>query len=128
MRRRLRADLGHRHRAFGQRPAGGRYHPRQRHAHELETQLTQTHLRLTQHENQIEALQERIRADLGLVALSYDAEQTGATPLPMREVVADLPAVAELPPDIEENIHHFRGQLQRMGPINPDAPAELRCV
>ncbi|MBP8949662.1 MAG: chromosome segregation protein SMC, partial [Candidatus Promineofilum sp.] len=99
--------------------------PRQRHAHELETQLTQTHLRLTQHENQIEALQERIRADLGLVALSYDAEQTGATPLPMREVVADLPAVAELPPDIEENIHHFRGQLQRMGPINPDAPAEL---
>ncbi len=99
--------------------------PRQRHAHDLETQLTQTHLRLTQHENQIEALQERIRADLGLVALSYDAEQTGATPLPMREVVAELPAVAELPPDIEESIHHFRGQLQRMGPINPDAPAEL---
>ena len=99
--------------------------PRQRHAHELETQLTQAHIRLTQHENQIEALQERIRADLGLVALSYDAEQTGATPLPMREVVAELPAVAELPVDIEENIHHFRGQLQRMGPINPDAPTEL---
>ena len=104
--------------------------PRQRHAHELETQLTQAHIRLTQHENQIEALQERIRADLGLVALSYDAEQTGATPLPMREVVAELPALADLPPgglpaDIEENIHHYRGQLQRMGPINPDAPAEL---
>jgi chromosome segregation protein len=99
--------------------------PRQRHAHELETQLTQAHIRLTQYENQIEALQERIRADLGLVALSYDAEQTGATPLPMREVVAELPSVAELPADIEENIHHYRGQLQRMGPINPDAPAEL---
>ncbi|WP_374689600.1 chromosome segregation protein SMC, partial [Promineifilum sp.] len=97
----------------------------QRHTHDLETQMTQARIRLTQQENQIEGLQERIRADLGLVALSYDAEQTGATPLPMREVVEQLPAVDQLPPDIEENIHHFRGQLQRMGPINPDAPAEL---
>ncbi len=102
--------------------------PLQRHAHELESQLTQAHIRLTQHENQIEALQERIRADLGLVALSYDAEQTGPTPLPMREVVEELPVVDGLPADIEENIHHFRGQLQRMGPINPDAPAELAAT
>ena len=36
--------------------------------------------------------------------------------------------MAELPADIEENIHHFRGQLQRMGPINPDAPAELAAT
>ncbi|HRN67248.1 MAG TPA: chromosome segregation protein SMC [Promineifilum sp.] len=97
----------------------------QRHAHDLETQLTQVRIRQTQHENQIEGLQERIRADLGLVSLSYDAEQTGPHPLPIREVVEELPAVDELPPDIEENIHHYRGQLQRMGPINPDAPAEL---
>ncbi len=102
--------------------------PRQRHAHELETQLTQAHIRLTQQENQVETLQERIRTDLGLVALAYDAEQMGATPLPMREVVEQLPAVAELPPDIEETIHHLRGQLQRIGPINPDAPAELTAT
>ena len=101
---------------------------RQRAAHELETRLTQGRIRQTQVENQIEGLQERIRTDLGLVSLSYDAEQTGATPLPIREVVEQLPAVAELPPDIEENIHHFRGQLQRMGPINPDAPAELAAT
>ena len=97
----------------------------QRHAHDLETQLTQVRIRQTQHENQIEGLQERIRSDLGLVSLSYDAEQTGPHPLPIREVVEELPTVDELPPDIEENIHHYRGQLQRMGPINPDAPTEL---
>jgi chromosome segregation protein len=97
----------------------------QRHAHDLETQLTQARIRLTQIENQVEGLQERIRADMGLVSLSYDAEQTGAPPLPIHEVVEKLPVVSELPPDIEENIHHYRGQLQRMGPINPDAPAEL---
>ncbi len=97
----------------------------QRQAHELETQLTQTRIRLTQHENQIEGLQERIRGDMGLVALSYDAEQTGAPPLPIEDVVEKLPVVSELPADIEENIHHFRGQLHRIGPVNPDAPAEL---
>ncbi len=100
----------------------------QRHAHDLETQLTQVNIRQTQTENQIEGLQERIRADLGLVSLSYDAEQTGAPPLPMREVVENLPVVSELPPDIEENIHLYRGQMQRMGPINPDAPAELAAT
>ncbi len=97
----------------------------QRHAHDLESQLTQAGIRQTRHENQIEGLQERIRADLGLVSLSYDAEQAGAPPLPMQEIIEELPAVTELPPDIEENIHHYRGQLQRMGPVNPDAPAEL---
>lgn len=100
----------------------------QRHAHDLESQLTQAGIRQTRHENQIEGLQERIRADLGLVSLSYDAEQTGAPPLPMQEIIEELPAVTELPPDIEENIHHYRGQLQRMGPVNPDAPAELQAT
>lgn len=97
----------------------------QRHTLELETQLTQARIRLAQQENQIEALQERIRADLGLVALAYDAEQTGATPLPMHEVVEQLPVVRELGPEVEDSIHSLRGQLHRMGPINPDAPAEL---
>jgi chromosome segregation protein len=97
----------------------------QKHALDLETQFTQARIRLTQSESQVENLQERIRTDLGLVSLSFDAEQTGATPLPIHEVVEQLPAVSQLPADIEENIHLYRGQLQRMGPINPDAPAEL---
>lgn len=96
----------------------------QRHAHELENQYTQTRVRLSQRENQVEGLQERIKADLGLVALSYDEEQTGATPLPLSELVEQLPLVEKLPRDIEENIHQYRGQLQRMGGVNPDAPTE----
>ncbi len=96
----------------------------QRRTHELETQYTQTRIQLTQRENQLEGLQERIRADLGLVALTYDEDQTGPTPLPIGEVVEQLPAVDELPDDIEEAIHNYRGQMQRMGTINPDAPQE----
>lgn len=100
----------------------------QKQALELETHFTQTRIHLTQLENHSEGLQERIRSDLGLVSLSFDAEQTGATPLPIHEVVDQLPVVKTLPPDIEENIQLYRGQLHRMGPINPDAPAELAAT
>ncbi len=97
----------------------------QRKAHELETRYTQTQVRFTQQESQIETLQERIHTDLGLVALRFDKDQTGPTPLPIREVVEQLPSIDELPDDIEKSIQQFRGQLQRMGGINPDAPVEF---
>ncbi len=100
----------------------------QRRALELETQYTQAQVRLSQEENHIEGLQERIKADLGIVALVYDEAQTGPTPLPISDVVDQLPVVSELPPDIEESIHHYRGQMQRMGAINPDAPAEYEST
>jgi chromosome segregation protein len=97
----------------------------QRQAHEKETRYTQTQVRFTQQESQIETLQERIHTDLGLVALRFDKDQTGPTPLPISEVVEQLPSVDELPSGIERSIQQFRGQLQRMGGINPDAPAEF---
>ncbi len=97
----------------------------QKHAFEIETHLTQQRIRLAQQENTIENLQERIRTDLGLVALNYDEDQRGAPPLPIEEVVEQLPVVESLPPDIEQTIQGYRGQLHRMGPINPDAPEEL---
>ncbi len=100
----------------------------QRRALELETQYTQAQVRLSQEENHIEGLQERIKADLGIVALVYDQAQTGPTPLPISDVVEQLPIVNELPPDIEESIHHYRGQMQRMGAINPDAPEEYEST
>ncbi|MCL4867965.1 MAG: chromosome segregation protein SMC [Anaerolineae bacterium] len=96
----------------------------QRQTHELETQYTQSRVAFSQQENLITGLQERIKADLGVVALSYDEDQIGATPLPMKEVVEELPIITELPDEIDDNIHQLRSQLQRMGAINPDAPQE----
>ena len=45
--------------------------------------------------------------------------------LPIAEFVETLPDVDRLPEDIEETIQRYRGQLLRMGAINPDAPAEF---
>jgi chromosome segregation protein len=96
----------------------------QRQSHELENRYTQAQVKLTQRENQIEGLRERIRGDLGLVALDYDDDQVGQSPLPIAEFVETLPDVDKLPEDIDETIQRYRGQLHRMGAINPDAPAE----
>ena len=96
----------------------------QRTGHESETRYTKARIELTQAESMIESLKERIQADLGLVALSYDDDQPGQSPLPMAELVEELPAVQHLPDDIEESIQRYRGQLNRIGAINPEAPAE----
>ena len=96
--------------------------------HERETQYTQAKIGLSQQETAVDGLQERIKADLGIVALSYDEDQTGPTPLPMGEVVEQLPTVDQLPSDIEETIQNYRAQMQRMGAINPDAPEEYTEV
>jgi chromosome segregation protein len=96
--------------------------------HERETHYTQAKITLSQTETAVHGLQDRIKADLGLVALSYDEDQTGANPLPIGEVVQQLPIVTELPDDIESAIQNYRGQMQRMGAINPDAPQEYEEV
>ncbi len=122
----LKSDLQNTRREMRQLEEETAVHQRQ--AHTLETRYTQAQVGLTQRQNQMESLQERIKADLGIVALSYDADQTGPTPLPMGEVVSQLPVVTELPDDIEAAIQHYRNQMQRMGAINPDAPAEFEEV
>ncbi|VAW42164.1 Chromosome partition protein smc, partial [hydrothermal vent metagenome] len=97
----------------------------QKEAHDHETIYTQAKIGFSQQKSEIEGLQERIKADLGIVALHYDDDQTGPTPLPISGVQA-LPKIKELPDDIEETILRYRGQMQRMGAINPDAPEEYQ--
>jgi chromosome segregation protein len=95
----------------------------QKSTHDQETIYTQTKIRFTQVKNEIEALQDRIKTDLGIVVLTYDEDQTGPTPLPIGGI-EQLPQVEKLPDDIESTIQTYRAQMTRMGAINPDAPAE----
>ncbi|MEM7331098.1 MAG: chromosome segregation protein SMC [Chloroflexota bacterium] len=97
----------------------------QKSTHDKETTYTQTKITYTQRKSEIESLQDRIKTDLGIVALDYGEGQIGATPLPIGGVQT-LPKVTELPADIEETIQNYRGQIQRMGAINPDAPEEYQ--
>lgn len=91
----------------------------------LETVYTQARIESSQQENNVQALKERIQAELGIVSLPAEHD-TVQTPLPISEVVEVLPEVEELPDDIERSIMRLRGQLNRMGAINPDAPREYQ--
>ena len=97
---------------------------KQRRSHELESRYTHARIELGQSENAIDTLKDRISADLGIVALSIADEYPEQSPLPIADMVEELPQVEHLPEDVEETIQRLRGQLNRMGGFNPDAPVE----
>ncbi len=93
-----------------------------------ERHYTQAQVALNRQEEALETLRRRIEDDLGLVMLEYEAQITGPQPLPLEGLVKRLPVVAEIPPDLEENIRRLRAQLRRLGSINPEAQAEYEEV
>jgi chromosome segregation protein len=89
---------------------------------------TQAHLELTRAREATDSLRRRIEEDFGLVAFEYRQEVSGPTPLPLDGMVEQLPSLAEIPADLEDNINRQRAQLRRMGPINPDVQNEYKEV
>jgi chromosome segregation protein len=85
----------------------------------------QARINLARRQEALDSLRRRIEDDLGLVAFEYADEISGPTPLPLDGMVEQLPQISRLAADIEETIKRQRGQLRRMGPINPEAQAEF---
>jgi chromosome segregation protein len=88
----------------------------------------QARINLSKNQETLDSLRRRIEDDFGLVAFEYTEDTSGPTPLPLQGMVEQLPFVRELNPEIEENIKRQRGQLRRIGPINPEAQAEYKEV
>ncbi len=96
----------------------------QKHFANAERSYGQVQLEQTRKAEALENLQQKITDDFGLVMFDYAADVSGPVPLPLEGMVEQLPVVTELAPEIEDQLTHFRAQLRRMGPINPDAKAE----
>ncbi len=88
----------------------------------------QAKILLARRQEALDSLQRRVEDDFGLVAFKYAETISGPTPLPLDGLVEQLPAIQEIPPDLEENIKRQRAQLRRIGPINPEAQAEYLQV
>ena len=84
----------------------------------------QARIALARRQEAVETWRRRIEDDFGLVAFEYSEEVSGPTPLPMGEMVEQLPRVKQISPELEENLRRLRAQLRRMGAINPEAQAE----
>ena len=85
---------------------------------------TQAQLEYSRVSESMNSLRRRIEDDFGLVAFEYNADVTGQSPLPLDGMVEQLPMLSELSPEIEESINRQRGQMRRMGAINPEAHKE----
>lgn len=92
----------------------------------LEKQFQQAQLEHMRDEEALATLQRRIEEDLGLVSFTYIETVAGQEPLPLNGLVAELPALQQLPPDLEESISRYRSQLKRIGTISPDLLKEYQ--
>ena len=93
-----------------------------------ERHTTQAQLEFGRLRDNLDNLRRRVEEDFGLVAFEYQHEIAGPTPLPLDGMVEQLPTVVEIPSDLEENLNRQRGQLRRMGSINPEAQSEYQSV
>ncbi len=93
-----------------------------------ERQNSQAQVAFNRKQERLEALQGRIEDDFGLVEFEYASDVSGPTPLPLGEMVEQLPMVSELSEGLDETIKRQRAQLRRMGAINPEAQAEYHEV
>jgi chromosome segregation protein len=82
-------------------------------------------LEQTRKQEALENLRQKISDDFGLVMFEYAADVSGPVPLPLDGMVEQLPVITELDPKLEDQLAQFRGQIRRMGPINPDAKVEF---
>ncbi|MBP7693969.1 MAG: hypothetical protein KA764_18750, partial [Anaerolineales bacterium] len=92
--------------------------------HAAEKRNAQAQLEHTRKHEELEGLRRRVEEDFGLVEFDYGEIVTGPTPLPMYPVVEKLARIEALPDGLEEQLNRKRGQLRRMGAINPEAERE----
>jgi chromosome segregation protein len=89
-----------------------------------ERSFGQVQLEQMRKQEALDNLHQKITDDFGLVMFDYAADVSGPVPLPLDGMVEQLPIVTELAPEIEDQLNHYRAQMRRMGPINPDAKME----
>lgn len=90
----------------------------------VEQHASQTRVGLARRQETLDTLKRRIEEDFGLVNFDYEPQVSGQSPLPLDGMVEELPKIAKLSPEVDENIRRLRAQLKRIGPINPEAVAE----
>ena len=92
--------------------------------HQEELQLNQAQLALQRAEDNLTYLRSQIESDFGLVALETEEGFASQEPLPFDQIVTALPRVEALPKGTKTEIRRLKGQINRLGPINPEAQEE----
>lgn len=100
----------------------------QRQLAQVERYNSQAQIELNRKQEALESLRRRIEEDFGLVQFDYHTDVSGPVPLPLGEMVEQLPVVTELSPELDDTLNQKRAQLRRMGAVNMDAQQEFESV
>jgi len=95
---------------------------------EAEDRYTQAQIevaRLGQHASDLER---RILEDFGLVVPEAEALGPDPVPLNLATIIEQLRPLDELPPELEAELNRKRGQLRRLGAVDPAAQQEFEEV
>lgn len=106
----------------------GREAEAQRGLAQVERFNSQAQIDLNRKQEALESLRRRIEEDFGLVQFDYHTDVSGPVPLPLGEMVEQLPVITELSPDLDDSLNQKRAQLRRMGAVNMDAQQEFESV
>jgi chromosome segregation protein len=90
--------------------------------------FAQARISMARKQEELDNLRRRIEDDFGLVEFKYDDRISGQSPLPIEGMVEQLPVVYEISSELQENIRRYRGQLRRIGSVNPEARTEYQQV
>jgi chromosome segregation protein len=93
-----------------------------------ESEAARILIELARREEEATSLRRRIEDDFGLVSLPMEDGVPSPEPLPLEGIVQSLPLVEDLPMEVEVQVQRLRGQIRRMGAVNPEADTEYHEV
>lgn len=93
-----------------------------------ESEAARILIELARREEEATSLRRRIEDDFGLVSLPTEDGVPAPEPLPLEGIVQSLPLVEDLPMEVEMQVQRLRGQIRRMGAVNPEADTEYHEV
>jgi chromosome segregation protein len=89
-----------------------------------ERAANQVQIDVVRRQEALDALRDRLVDDFVLVSADSTADlENPVTPV-FEELLAELPAIQQLPENLETRLTQQRNRLRRLGPVNPEARAE----
>ncbi|MBN1920087.1 MAG: chromosome segregation protein SMC [Anaerolineae bacterium] len=92
---------------------------------EAEQRYAEVEIDARRREDQLVTLRHEIEEALEIVVADLPENLSVQHPLPLSDIAASLPTVAELPEGLEQQLRDLRTQINRLEPINTTAKAEF---
>jgi chromosome segregation protein len=91
----------------------------------VERHTMQSQLKVDKLQSQLDFLKQKIAEDFGLISDFEDSGFYTDQPLPLDDIVIQLPKIEELDESFEAELNQKKSMLRRLGPVNPEADKEF---